>query len=102
MCSDWPRRRPPNWVDPVWSSAPTSSRTATVGAGYGVPTPGSIEAIRMVANLEGILLDPVYSGKGMAGLVDLVRKGHSTKGQHLVFCIPAARRALFGYGAAFA
>ncbi|MCU0882912.1 MAG: D-cysteine desulfhydrase, partial [Hyphomonadaceae bacterium] len=47
-----------------------------VGGGYGVPTPGMVEAVTLVARLEGILLDPVYSGKGMAGLIDLCRKGH--------------------------
>ncbi|MGG2362824.1 pyridoxal-phosphate dependent enzyme, partial [Salmonella enterica] len=47
-----------------------------VGGGYGVPTPGMVEAVELTARLEGILLDPVYSGKGMAGLIDLVRRGH--------------------------
>lgn len=45
-----------------------------VGEGYGFPAPDTIEAIKMLARLEGILLDPVYSGKGMAGLIDLCRK----------------------------
>ena len=49
-----------------------------VGAGYGRPTPGMVEAVQMVARAEGIFLDPVYSGKGMAGLIDLVR----TRGVH--------------------
>src|SRR5699024_8638738 len=42
-----------------------------VGEGYGMPTEGMIEAVTLLARLEGILLDPVYSGKGMAGLIDL-------------------------------
>ena len=46
-----------------------------VGAGYGQPTRGMIEAVLMLARLEGVLLDPVYSGKAMAGLIDLIRKG---------------------------
>ena len=45
-----------------------------VGAAYGQPTEGMIEAVRLVARLEGILLDPVYTGKAMAGLIDLVRR----------------------------
>ena len=46
-----------------------------VGDGYGIPTEGMREAVSLLARLEGILLDPVYSGKGMAGLIDLTRKG---------------------------
>ncbi len=46
-----------------------------VGPGYSLPTPEMGEAIRMLARLEGVLLDPVYTGKTMAGLIDLARKG---------------------------
>lgn len=56
-----------------------------VGQGYGFPAPDTIEAIRTVAKLEGILLDPVYSGKGMAGLMDLCRRGFFQKGENVVF-----------------
>jgi len=72
-----------------------------VGAGYGVPTPGMIEAVTMVARLEGILLDPVYSGKGMAGLIDLCRKGYFKKGQNVVFLHTGGAVALYGYTDAF-
>ena len=41
------------------------------GEGYGIPTPEMVEAVRLVARTQGILLDPVYSGKAMAGLIDL-------------------------------
>jgi D-cysteine desulfhydrase len=44
-----------------------------IGQGYGIPSPEGIEAIRLVARTEGIFLDPVYSGKAMAGLIDLIR-----------------------------
>jgi L-cysteate sulfo-lyase len=67
-----------------------------VGAGYGVPTPGMVEAVTMMARLEGILLDPVYSGKGMAGLIDLCRKGHFKKGENVVFLHTGGSTALFG------
>ncbi len=73
-----------------------------VGEGYGIPAASTIEAIRMLAELEGILLDPVYSGKGMAGLIDLVRKGHFEKGQRIVFLHTGGAAALFAYGSAFA
>ena len=68
-----------------------------VGAGYGVPTPGMVEAVTMLARLEGILLDPVYSGKGMAGLIDLCRKVHFKKGQNIVFVHTGGAVALYGY-----
>jgi L-cysteate sulfo-lyase len=68
-----------------------------VGGGYGVPTAGMVEAVTMLARLEGILLDPVYSGKGMAGLIDLCRKGHFRKGQNVVFLHTGGAVALYGY-----
>jgi L-cysteate sulfo-lyase len=72
-----------------------------VGAGYGLPTPGMVEAVTLVARHEGILLDPVYSGKGMAGLIDLVRKGHFRAGQNVVFLHTGGAVALYGYTEAF-
>ncbi|NDD11295.1 MAG: D-cysteine desulfhydrase [Betaproteobacteria bacterium] len=68
-----------------------------VGDGYGIPTPGMIEAVTMAARLEGILLDPVYSGKGMAGLIDLCRNGHFKKGDNVVFLHTGGAVALYGY-----
>lgn len=72
-----------------------------VGPGYGKPTAGMIEAVTMLARLEGILLDSVYSGKGMAGLIDLCRKGHFRKGQDVVFLHTGGSVALYGYLHAF-
>jgi D-cysteine desulfhydrase len=56
-----------------------------VGPGYSLPTPEMIEAVRLTARLEGILLDPVYSGKAMAGLIGLIREGRLVRGQTIVF-----------------
>ena len=78
------------------------ANTSYVGAGYGIPRADTLEAIQMFAQLEGILLDPVYSGKGAAGLIDLVRKGHFTKGQRVIFLHTGGAAGLFGYDAAFA
>jgi len=72
-----------------------------VGGGYGVPTPGMIEAVELLARTEGILLDPVYSGKAMAGLIDLVRKGHFKRGQTVIFIHTGGSVGLFGYRGAF-
>ena len=76
--------------------------TSYVGAGYGIPRADTLEAIRMFAQLEAILLDPVYSGKGAAGLIDLVRKGHFKKGERVVFLHTGGAAGLFGYDAVFA
>jgi|SRR5271165_546833 len=72
-----------------------------VGAGYGVPTPGMIEAVTLLARLEGVLLDPVYSGKGMAGLIDLVRKGMIGADKTVVFLHTGGAVGLFGYRGTF-
>jgi L-cysteate sulfo-lyase len=73
-----------------------------VGGGYGVPTAGMFEALELVARTEGILLDPVYSGKAMAGLIDLVRRGQFRKDEDIVFLHTGGAVGLFGYVHAFA
>ena len=68
-----------------------------VGAGYGIPTVGMAEAVQMLAREEGILLDPVYSGKAMAGLIDLIRKGAIGRDRNVVFLHTGGAVGLFGY-----
>ncbi|MDG2473734.1 MAG: D-cysteine desulfhydrase [Paracoccaceae bacterium] len=68
-----------------------------VGPGYGFPAQSTLEAIDIFARLEGILLDPVYSGKGGAGLIDLIRKKHFKRGQRIVFVHTGGAIALAGY-----
>lgn len=77
------------------------ANTDYVGPGYGKPTDAMIEAINMLARTEGILLDPVYSGKGMAGLIDLVRKGHFKASENVVFLHTGGSVGLFGYNNLF-
>jgi L-cysteate sulfo-lyase len=72
-----------------------------VGPGYGLPADDTLEAISMFAQLDSILLDPVYSGKGAAGLIDLIRKGHFKKGERVVFLHTGGSAALFGYTSKF-
>ncbi|MFW5681302.1 MAG: D-cysteine desulfhydrase [Pseudomonadota bacterium] len=71
--------------------------TDYVGEGYGIPRQDTLDAIRLFARTEGILLDPVYSGKAAAGLIDYCRKGRLTKGQRVVFLHTGGAAALFGY-----
>lgn len=73
-----------------------------VGDGYGIPTAGMTEALLTVAQREAILLDPVYSGKAMAGLFDLIRSGVFKKGQNIVFVHTGGTAGLFGYSQHFA
>lgn len=56
-----------------------------VGPGYSLPTAGMVEAVRMAATEEGLLLDPVYTGKAFAGLVGLAREGAFAKGERVLF-----------------
>ena len=77
------------------------ANTDYVGEGYGIPTPGGIAAIETFARLEGILLDPVYSGKGADGLIDLTRKGGFSGDENIVFLHTGGAVALFGYTDAF-
>lgn len=56
-----------------------------VGEGYTIPTQGMIEAVQMLARTEGILLDSVYTGKVMAGLIDLIRNGTFKKEDNVLF-----------------
>ena len=73
-----------------------------VGAGYGLPTEGTLAAITLTARQEGLLLDPVYSGKGFAGLVGLIRAGFFKAGDNVVFLHTGGAAALFAYEDFFA
>jgi len=81
----------------VVARADVVANTDYVGAGYGIPRADTLEAIDIFARMEGILLDPVYSGKGAAGLIDLIRKGMFARGQKIVFLHTGGAAALFGY-----
>jgi L-cysteate sulfo-lyase len=68
-----------------------------VGDGYGVPTQGMNDAILLLARLEGLLFDPVYSGKGLAGMIDIIGKGYFKEGQNIVFVHTGGSAGLFAY-----
>jgi L-cysteate sulfo-lyase len=68
-----------------------------IGPGYGKPTDTMNEAVLMLARLEGLLFDPVYSGKALAGMIDYVRQGRFTKGQKIVFLHTGGSAGLFAY-----
>jgi len=68
-----------------------------VGPGYSLPTDSMVEAVKLFAKNEAILLDPVYTGKAAAGLIDLVRKGHFPKGSNVLFLHTGGSPALYAY-----
>ena len=72
-----------------------------VGPGYGIATEGMAEAVKLVARLEAILLDPVYTGKAMHGLIDLATKGFFALDSDVVFLHTGGSAGLFAYPDAF-
>jgi L-cysteate sulfo-lyase len=70
------------------------------GPSYGVPHEATIEAIRLAGQLEGLPLDPVYSGKGLAGLIALIRQGLWRKDEDVIFLHTGGTPALFAYQSA--
>jgi len=72
-----------------------------VGQGYGIPTQGMVEAVQTLARLEGLLFDPVYSGKALDGLLDLARKGRFAGMKNVVFLHTGGSSAIFAYPGAF-
>jgi 1-aminocyclopropane-1-carboxylate deaminase len=68
---------------------------------YGVPSEETKDAIRLCARLEGVITDPVYEGKSMQGLIDLVKKGRFPKGSKVLYAHLGGAPALNGYGYAF-
>lgn len=71
------------------------------GDAYGVPTPATVEAIRLLGRTEGVLLDPVYSGKGFSALVERVRRGEFQGVDDLVFVHTGGTASLAVYDDAF-
>lgn len=76
-------------------------KDAYLGAGYGIITLAARDAIRLVAQLEGIFLDPVYTGKTMAGLIDLVSRGEIARGSTVVFWHTGGAPGIFGHAKDF-
>ena len=71
------------------------------GDAYGIPTDEMLEAVLLAAQTEGLLLDPVYSGKAMAGLIGHIRRGKFTRDQTVVFLHTGGTAALSAYVNAF-
>jgi 1-aminocyclopropane-1-carboxylate deaminase len=72
------------------------------GDRYGIPVQSTVDAIRLVGSLEGVILDPVYEGKSMAGLIDLVRDGTIARESNVLYAHLGGQPALNAYSGAFA
>ncbi|MCL2603249.1 MAG: D-cysteine desulfhydrase [Defluviitaleaceae bacterium] len=68
-----------------------------IGKGYSYVTDGMLEAVKLTARTEGILLDPIYTGKCMAGLLDLIKKGYFPKGKNVLFLHTGGSASLYAY-----
>jgi D-cysteine desulfhydrase len=68
-----------------------------VGPGYSLPTASMVEAVQMFARHEGILLDPVYTGKTAAGLIGMVRGGRFAAAERVLFLHTGGAPALYAY-----
>ncbi|MEH6633221.1 MAG: D-cysteine desulfhydrase family protein [Halopseudomonas aestusnigri] len=86
----------------VWNPDPDLNViTGYGGENYGIPTPSGKEALELVARTEGILLDPVYSGKGFAGLIDHIRTGKFSKDESVIFLHTGGAQAIGAYPSVF-
>jgi D-cysteine desulfhydrase len=72
-----------------------------LGDGYGLPTQAMQEAVRLMARAEGLLIDPVYSGKAFAGLVADLRDGRFRRGNNVLFVMTGGTPGLYAYREAF-
>ena len=68
-----------------------------IGEGYAIVNEADREAVRLMARHEGILLDPVYTGRSFAGLLDLIRQGVFSKGQRVLFWHTGGSASLFAF-----
>ncbi|MET0307866.1 MAG: D-cysteine desulfhydrase family protein [Sphingomonas sp.] len=71
------------------------------GPGYGIPTDAMLEAVRLLARTEGLLLDPVYSGKAFAGLIAAIRAKTYAPGEAVLYVMTGGVPGLFAYREAF-
>jgi D-cysteine desulfhydrase/L-cysteate sulfo-lyase len=88
-------------LDPLLANGRVIANGNYYGAGYGMATEAMIAAVKQVAKLEGLLLDPVYTGKAMAGLMDLCAHAAIAQGSHQLFLHTGGSQGLFAYREVF-
>jgi D-cysteine desulfhydrase/L-cysteate sulfo-lyase len=72
-----------------------------VGSGYGIPTEACVEAVKLFARCEGVILDPIYTGKAAAGMISHIREGRYGKDDVLVFVHTGGTPAIFTWSTLF-
>jgi D-cysteine desulfhydrase len=82
----------------TWAPSEIRASADYLGEGYGIVGPPEREAILLFARLEGILLDPVYTGRAAAGMIDLIRKAVIRRDETILFWHTGGIPALFSYG----
>jgi L-cysteate sulfo-lyase len=87
--------------EPQYSAEEFNIDDSHFGDGYGLPTDSMHDALRTLARTEGLLLDPVYSGKAFAGLLHDIRTGRYRAGQNVLFVMTGGLPGLFAYRSAF-
>lgn len=87
--------------DAAFDEAGIAVDGSELGDGYGVPTSAMLEAVRLMARSEGLLLDPVYGGKAFAGLLAMIRGGQLRRGDAVLFVMTGGAPGLFAYRSAF-
>jgi len=84
-------------IDPKHAQGRVHTNGDYFGRGYGIPTNEMIAAIKRCASLEGLMLDPVYTGKAMAGFFDLIERGDIATGSKQLFLHTGGSQGLFAY-----
>lgn len=88
-------------IDPSLAEGKVLANGSYYGDGYGIPTPSMIAAVKCCAQFEGLLLDPVYTGKAMAGFMDLCATGVIPTKSNQLFIHTGGSQGLFGYREVF-
>jgi len=89
-------------VDPELAKNRVFANGNYYGEGYGIPTDEMVEAVRLCAQHEGLILDPVYTGKGMSGLIDLCRTNTFNEKENILFLHTGGSQGMFAYQETFA
>ncbi len=88
-------------IDPNLAKGKVVANGDYFGEGYGMTTPAMVQAVKRCAELEGVLLDPVYTGKAMAGFMNLCATGEIATNSHQLFIHTGGSQGLFAYREAF-
>ena len=84
-------------LDPSLAKGRVFANGDYYGQGYGIPTDEMIQAVRLCAQHEGLILDPVYTGKGMSGMIDLCRKSAFNDNANILFLHTGGSQGVYAY-----